>query len=59
MKRMFFSFFTLVIAGVFFPDEKCKKAMPVLTANATPFDGPYVMYRDGRTYIRYVMEENG
>src|SRR5688572_2458060 len=59
MKRMFFSFFTLVMAGVFFPDENCKKPMPVPTENATQFDGPYVMYKDGKTYIRYVMVENG
>src|SRR5690349_10195844 len=57
MKTMYFSFFTLLMAGLFFADEKCKT--PVLTANAQQFDGPYVQYSNGKAMIRYIMEEDG
>ncbi|NOT52352.1 MAG: metallophosphoesterase [Chitinophagaceae bacterium] len=59
MKNMYFSFITLIVAGVFFAGENCKKNMRVATANATQFDGPYVLYKEDKMIVRYVMEEDG
>ncbi len=59
MKTMYFSFFTLLLAGLFFSDESCKKTNPVLSANAIQFDGPYVLYKNGIAMVRYVMEDDG
>ncbi len=59
MKKMYFGFFTLFMAGIFFPGENCKRTMRVATANAIQYDGPYVFYKDEKVIIRYVMEEDG
>lgn len=59
MKKMYFSFFTLLMAAMIFPDENCKKTVRVATENAVQADGPYVMYKNGQAIIRYIMEEDG
>ena len=59
MKKMYFSFFSLIIAAVFLQGENCTKIKTVASENAKQIDGPYVLYKDGKVFTKYILEEDG
>lgn len=49
----------LLIAGFILPDDSCKKAAPVNMYVIDQSDGPYVLYKGGKAYIKYIFDDNG
>ena len=55
MKNIGIALLPFFLAGFILPGEQCSKIKP----HATPFDGPYVMYRPNKVFVHYIRDEHG
>ena len=59
MNKIAIAFIPLLIAGFILPDDSCKKAPSTSINNIDQSDGPYVLYKDDKVYVKYILDSNG
>jgi Calcineurin-like phosphoesterase len=55
MKNIAFALIPLLVAGFIIPAEDCSSPRP----HTTRVDGPYVLYKNGRVYVKYIVDDHG
>jgi hypothetical protein len=60
MKKISYALFPLLFAGFILPDDQCrqKTANQPLPANAGQYDGPYVLYKNDKVYVKYIISDS-
>ena len=60
MSKITIAFLPLIlIAGFILPDDSCKKAVTSGNVATDQSDGPYVLYKNDKVYVKYIFDENG
>ena len=59
MKKIVFAFLPLVLIGFIFSDMSYNATMKNNDTTGAPNDGPYVLYKNDRVFIKGIFEENG
>jgi hypothetical protein len=59
MSKITIAFLPLIlIAGFILPDDSCKKAVTSGNVANDQSDGPYVLYKNDKVYVKYIFDEN-
>ncbi len=59
MKKITFAFFPLLLLGFIIPDTRNQSGSKSFIMTNAPYDGPYVLYKNDKVFIKNVFEENG
>lgn len=59
MNKIAVAFLPFLLAGFILPDDRCKKIVPAVITSIDQSDGPYVLYKGDKVYVKYVLDENG
>ncbi len=55
MKKYLYTLLPFMLAGFMLPDDNCGKP----ATNGNQYDGPYVLYKNGLVYVKYVFDDGG
>lgn len=59
MKKTAIAFLPLLFAGFILPDDSCRQNISPMASNVSQNDGPYVLYRNDKIYVKYILENKG
>ncbi|MEP6701076.1 MAG: metallophosphoesterase, partial [Bacteroidota bacterium] len=59
MKKTAIAFLPLLFAGFILPDDSCRQNTIPMASNVSQNDGPYVLYRNDKIYVKYILENKG
>jgi hypothetical protein len=59
MKKISYALFPILMMGFILPDDQCGQKSPGIVFNTGQHDGPYVMYKDGKIYVKYILDSLG
>lgn len=60
MKNIVIAFLPLLFAGFILPDDSCRQnTSSTKNMNVAQNDGPYVLYRGDKIYVKYILDNNG
>ena len=55
MNKIAIAFLPFLVAGFILPDDSCKKAPSNSINNIDQSDGPYVLYKGDKVYVKYIL----
>ncbi len=59
MNKISIAFLPFLLAGFILPDDRCKKVASASKYTIDQSDGPYILYKNDKVYIKYIFDENG
>lgn len=59
MKKIAVAFFPLLLAGFFLPETGNHSVTTTSMISTTPYDGPYVLYKNEQVFIKIVFDDGG
>ncbi len=59
MNKIAIAFLPFLLAGFILPDDRCKKVTSASKYTIDQSDGPYVLYKNDKVYVKYIFDENG
>ena len=61
MKKISYALFPFLAAGFLLKDDNCRQPKPVLVqvADGNQVDGPYVLYKGDKVFVKYILDSQG
>jgi Calcineurin-like phosphoesterase len=59
MKKIALAFIALMLTGFILPDKQCNLHQTPGTMHTEQYDGPYVLYKNEKLFVKYIMDDHG